>query len=102
MVVPRVSARRLDFDVHASGEVELALVGADLELLARLLVDVRAAENRVTRDVRRKRDWPRHARAGALRGLDDVVGRLVEELVVECPEANADGRGGSHVLFLTR
>ena len=44
----------------------------------------------------RERDGTRDARAGALRRLDDVVGRLVEELVIERLEANADLGGGSH------
>src|SRR5205085_12190251 len=98
------SARRLDLDVDTCRQIELhervqrllrrledveePLVGADLELLARLLVDVRTAEDRVARDVRGKRDGARHARTRALRGLDDVVRRLVEELVIERPEAN--------------
>src|SRR5580704_10051673 len=97
---------RLDFDVHASAEIQLhqrvegllggledveqPLVGPDLELLARLLVDVRPSEDGVARDVRRERDGAGDARAGSFGGLDDVVGRLVEQLMVERLEANAN------------
>src|SRR6266567_2245104 len=99
MVAIALIPLRLDLDVHAGAQIELhqrierllrrledveqALVGTNLELLARLLVDVRSAKDGVTRDVRGERDGPRHARAGALRGLDDVARRLVEELVIE-------------------
>ena len=72
----------LDLDVDAGGEVELAervdrllrrledveqpLVGADLELLARLLVDVRRAVHGEPLDVGRQRDRarPRARRCG--------------------------------------
>ena len=53
----------------------------DLELLARLLVDVRAAQHRVLVDARGQRDRARHARTGAHRGIDDLTGALVEQLV---------------------
>ena len=76
--------------------VEKTLVGTNLELLTRLLVDVRAAEDRVARDVGGERDRPSDAGARALRGLDDVVGRLVEELMVERLEANTNLGGGGH------
>src|SRR5512134_3502601 len=51
-------------------------------MLARLLVDVRAAENGELVDPGRERNRARDLRAGALCGLDDLPGRLVEELVV--------------------
>src|SRR3546814_7228771 len=66
---------QLDFHVHARGEVELhqrvdrlrgglhdveqPLVGAHLELLARLLVDVRTAVHGELLDTRRQRDRTR-------------------------------------------
>src|SRR5436305_12423962 len=65
-------AEGLDLDVHTGRQLELhqgvhrlaggledveePLVGADLELLPRLLVDVRRAVHRVARDVRGERD----------------------------------------------
>src|SRR4051794_17919496 len=114
MVAISKCSLRLNFDVDARGQIQLhervegllrrledieqALVGADLELLARLLVDVRSTKDRVTRDMRGERDGARDAGARALGRLDDVVGRLVEKLVIERLEANADLRGGSHGL----
>jgi hypothetical protein len=71
-------------------------VRADLELLARLLVDVRPAEHRIPADLGRQRDGARHARAGALGRLDDVARRAVEQLVVERLEADADFRCLGH------
>src|SRR5262249_22663626 len=71
-------------------DVQEPLVRADLELLARLLVDVRRAVDRVPRDVGRQRDRSHHARAGAARGVHDLVRRRVQDAVVERLEANAD------------
>src|SRR5687767_9306202 len=100
----------LDLDVHAGRQVQLhqgvegllgrledveqPLVRADLELLARLLVGVRRAEHAVLVDLGRQRDRARDLGAGALRGLDDLAGRLVEQLVIVRLEADADPRGG--------
>src|SRR5579862_2015838 len=81
----------LDFDVDAGREVELAecvdrllrrienveqpLVGADLELLARFLVDVRRAVHGETLDARRQRNRSSHAAARAPHRLDDLAHR---------------------------
>src|SRR5690349_19245095 len=74
----------------------------NLELLARLLVDVRAAQDCVLRDVRRKGNRPGDARAGAFGGLDDVVGRLVEQLMVERFQPNPDlGHAAHSITFVT-
>src|SRR5215470_18117992 len=96
----------LDLHVDAGGEVELAegvdgllrrledveqaLVGADLELLARLLVDVRRAVHREALDVRRERDGTRDAATGAADRVDDLPHRLVEEPVVVGAKPDAD------------
>src|SRR6266545_4510537 len=88
----------LDFNVHACRQVELherverlrrrledvqePLVRADLELLARLLVDVRAAQNGELVDPGWERDGAGHLRAGPLRRLHDLAGRLIQQLVV--------------------
>src|SRR3954447_15102472 len=74
----------LDLDVHARRQAELVqgvdglvrrlddvdqpLVGPDLELLPRLLVDVRAPEHRVALDAGRQRDRPVDDRVGPLGG----------------------------------
>src|SRR5262249_4531816 len=71
-------------------DVEHTLVRADLELLARLLVDVRRAVHGELLDPRRQRDRSPDARARALRRVDDLARRLVEHAVVVRPEADPD------------
>src|SRR5579863_1135960 len=96
----------LDLDVDAGGEVELhqrvhclrrriddieyALMRANFELLARLLVDVRRAQHRETLDPRRQRNGTAHPRAGPLRGAHDLAGRLIEHAVIVSAQADAD------------
>src|SRR5258708_6757210 len=63
---------------------------ADLELLARLLVDVRRAQHRELLDLGRQRDRAAHARAGPLGGVDDLARRLVEDAMVVRPQPDAD------------
>src|SRR5438094_846476 len=91
-------ALELDLDVDARWKVQLhqrvdgllrrivvvdePLVGADLELLARVLVDERAADHRELLDARGQRDRPRHGRPGPLRRLDDLRRGLLDQLVV--------------------
>src|SRR3546814_17814203 len=70
--------------------VKHALVGADLELLARLLVDVRATVDRELFDARRKGNRTADKGAGAAGGVGDVAGRLIEHAMIERLEANAD------------
>ncbi len=102
-------------DVHAGGEIELheridrlrgriddvenALVGADLELLARLLVDVRRAVDRELLDLGRQRDRTAHLRARPLRGRDDLARRRVENPVIESLQADPDVLA-VHIFFL--
>src|SRR5260370_13083181 len=97
---------QLDLDIDAGGEMELhqrvdrlrrriddvehPLMGADLELLARLLVDMRRAQHGELLDPGRQRDRPAHPRAGPLRGVDDLTGRLVEHAMIVRPQANSD------------
>src|SRR3989475_3083 len=100
------SLLHLDFDIHARRQIELRqrvdrlgarvhdvdqpLVGLQLELLAALLVDVRAAQHRPHLPLRGQRDGSRHLRARLLRRADDVRRGLVDERVVECFETNPD------------
>src|SRR5450759_1469288 len=90
--------KRLDLHVHAGGEVELhdrvhpllgwledveqALVGADLELLARLLIHVRGTQHAVLVLDRGQRNRARDLCAGASRGFHDLAGALVEHAIV--------------------
>src|SRR5687767_12003689 len=78
-------------------DVDEPLVRPDLKLLPAVLVDERASNDGVLLDTGRQRHRPGDVGAGALRGLHDLLGRLVEQLVVVRlePDANALlGHGG--------
>src|SRR5580765_2381362 len=99
-------AERLDLHVHARRQIELhqrvhrlrrrledvdqPLVGADLELLARLLVHVRRSEHGPLVLFRRQRNRPRQPRACPLGRLDNLAGALVEHARVVGLQANAN------------
>src|SRR6185312_1674424 len=96
----------LDLDVDAGGEVELhqrvhrlrrriddiehALMRADFELLARLLVDMRRAQHGEALDPRRQRNGTAHPSAGPLRGIDDLARRLIEHAMIVSAKPDAD------------
>ena len=96
----------LDHDVDAGGKVEAlervdglagglddvdqALVDAHLEVLAAVLVDVRRADDRVLADLGRQRHRAAHLRLRAQDRLDDLLRRLVDDLVVIRLQADAD------------
>src|SRR5689334_850421 len=106
LVLASAPALELDLDVDAGREVELhqrvdglrgwiddveqALMGAHLELLAALLVDVRRAVDGEFLDFRRQRDGPAHLCAGALGGRHDLARGRVENAVVERLQPDAD------------
>src|SRR5882724_6386600 len=97
---------KLDLDVDAGGEIELhqrvyrlrrriddvehAFVGPDLELLARLLVDMRRAQHGELLDLGRQRNRPAYARPRPLRRAHDLARRLVEHAVIVRPQADPD------------
>jgi hypothetical protein len=101
------------FHVHARAQVELhqrvqrllggledveqPLVGADLELLAALLVGVRGTQDREAVDPRGQRHRADDLRAGATRGLDDLAGGLIEKAMVVGFEPDSDFLGGRHL-----
>src|SRR5262249_42327243 len=106
---PSIAIRRslqLDLDVDAGREIELAegvdrllrrledveqaFVGADLELLARLLVDVRRAVHREALDVSGERNRAGDPPARPAHGLDDLADRLVEQPVIVRLQTDAD------------
>src|SRR4051812_48918518 len=97
----------LDLDVHARREmveplervdglrrglvdVDQPLVRADLEVLARVLVLEGRANHAVDVLLRRQRNGPGHARAGARRRLDDLLRRGLDRGVVVRLQADAD------------
>src|SRR6185295_17157252 len=71
-------------------DVEQPLVGPDLELLARLLVDVRRAVHGELLDTRRQRNRTANERTRAPSCVGDVPGGLIEHPVIEGLQANAD------------
>src|SRR5437867_6479285 len=75
-------AESVDRLLRGLEDVEQALVGADLELLARFLVDVRGPVHGEALDVGGKRDRPRDPPARAAYGVDDLAHRLVEQPVI--------------------
>src|SRR5205823_565289 len=78
------------------------LVGAHLELLARGLVHVRAPQHGPAVDDRRQQHRARDACAGPPHGLDDLLDRPIEQLVVIRLEADPDlliGGQGHHALL---
>src|SRR5579884_3038230 len=106
LAVSRAPRLRFELDVDAGGEVEVhqrvhrlrrglkdvdeALVRAHLEMLSRLLVDVRRAVHAEPVDLRGERDRTAHERARALRRIDDALGRLIEHAVIVRLEADAN------------
>src|SRR6476469_8231226 len=88
-------ARRLDY-------VEQALVDPHLEVLPRVLVDVRAPDDAIPVDLGRQRHRATDPGAGAHDRLDDLLRRLVDDLVVVRLEPDADllghGDGRSSLL----
>src|SRR2546428_12103590 len=99
-------AESFNFDIHTGGQLELhervdglrrrlenveqPLVRAHLELLPRLLVHMRTAQDRVARHLRRQRNRARHFRSGALGRVDDLRRGLIEDAVVIRFEPDAD------------
>src|SRR5687768_16804365 len=97
---------QLDLHIDARGEIELhqcvdrlrgrlhdveqPFVSPDLELLARLLVDVRRAVDGELLDARRQGNGPADESTRAARRVGDVARRLVQHSMIESLEANTD------------
>src|SRR6056297_1330882 len=104
----------LDLDVDTRGEreahqlvdgllrrlvdVDEALVGAHLEVLAGVLVLVGALDDAPHVALRRERDRPGDVRTGRLDGVHDLACGTVEDLVVVRLEADPDLLVSSHRL----
>src|SRR6185437_7881554 len=102
----KIQNLELDLDVDAGGQIELhqgidglrgridnvekALVGAHLELLAALLVDMRRTVDGEFLDAGRQRNGSANLRTGALRRVHDLTGRRIENPMVERLETYAN------------
>src|SRR5713101_593666 len=82
--------QRVDRLRRRAVDVDQALVGAHLEVLPRVLVLERAADHAVDVLLGGQRYGTGDGRAGALNRLDDVLGGLVERLVVVRLQSDAD------------
>src|ERR1022692_1571193 len=107
-----------DLHIHARGQIELhqrvhrllcrlenieqALVGADLELLPRLLIHVRRTQHAVFVLHRGQWNRPRNLCPGAPCGFHNLARRLVQDAVVVSLQPNANSFFSNHVsLSLT-
>src|SRR5580658_4517131 len=102
----RLGVLNLDLDIDAGRQVEAlervdrlrgvlhdvdqALVHPHLEVLPAVLVLVRGADHRVAVLVRRQRDRALHLGLGAQHRLDDLLRRLVQDLMVVRLQADPD------------
>src|SRR5271155_2314157 len=114
-VMPSLRARRpvriaicseLDLDIDTGGEVELhqsvdglrrriddvehPLVGANFELFARLLVDMRRTQHGIFLDLGRQWNRAAYARAGTLGGIHYLACRLIEHPMIISAQAYSD------------
>ena len=111
-------SERLNLHIHASWQIEFhqrvdcllrglknieqTLVGADLELLPRLLIHVRRTQHAVFILHRGQRNRPRDLCSGAPRGFHDLARRLVQDAVVVSLQADANSFFSNHsVISLT-
>src|SRR5579871_1012040 len=106
MPVRMTGPSELNLDVHTRGEIELhqrvhrlcrrvddvenPLMRTDLELLARLLVDMGRPQHRELLDAGRQRNRATHPCARPLRGVDDLARRLIENAMIIGPQADAN------------
>src|SRR3990172_2211700 len=81
-------AQRVDGLLGRFQNVEQPLVRANLELVARFLVDVRRTVHGESFDARGQGNRACHSSAGASHGLDDLTHRLIQDAVVVGLEPN--------------
>src|ERR1700734_28291 len=82
--------QRIDGLLGGLENIDQPLMGADLEGLARFLVDVRGTQHAVLVLHGRQRNGPCDLRAGALRRLDDFTGGGIEYAIVVSLKPNAN------------
>src|SRR5579862_1236801 len=110
-----LSAKRLDLHIHARRQVELhqrvhrvrsrlqnidqPFVRPHLELLARFLVHVRGPQHRPAVDHRGQWNRPGYVRARALRRVDNLFRRLIENAVIVRLQTNPNFFSVRHNLL---
>src|ERR1700722_3504752 len=110
------ASESFDLNVHARRKIELhqriyrvwrglenvdqALVCAHLKLLARFLVHVRRPQNRPTVDDCRQRNRTGNVGAGALRCVDNLFRRLIENAVIVRLQTNPNFFSVGHVYSM--
>lgn len=72
-------------------DVDEPVVGADFEVLHRLLVDVRAADDAEAADAGGQRDGSADPGAGALGGLGDLLRGCIQVARIVAAQPDADG-----------
>src|SRR5579871_3596256 len=95
--------QRIDRLVGRIEDVHQTLVGAQLELVACILIGVRRHQQGEALHLGRQRHGTAHRRARALGGLDDFPRRAVDQPVVEGFETNANvlvGHGAPYFMIL--
>lgn len=90
----------LDSFERRFGEVNEAAVDAHFVLVARVLVDEGRLIDRELADAGREGQGAVDHGAGALRGIEDFGCRLVENMVIEGGQADAEARGGERKSLL--
>src|SRR6185295_18944416 len=97
------AGRQIEFHQSVHGllrgleNIEQALVGADLELLARFLVHVRGTQHAVLVFHRGQWNRARDLRAGAPRGIDNLTRGLVQDAVVIGLQPDANSLFSNHI-----
>src|SRR5690606_31235287 len=103
---PGNSLLQLDFDVHASRQIQLhqginglvgriddvhqAQMGTNFVLVARGLVHMRGTQYVGALDAGRQRNRATNNSTGALRGIHDFKSRLIDQTIVESLQADTD------------
>src|SRR5665213_278447 len=92
------TAERFDRTRGVIENINHTFMRAHLELLTAFLVDMRAAQHRVSLDPGRHWNGAAHAGVGALRVLHDLLGRHVQRPVIVCFHSDSDSGLLAHSL----
>jgi hypothetical protein len=82
--------QRIDCAAVRIENIDKALMRTELELLTALLIDVRRAVHREGRLLRWKRDRTRYYAARRLDSTDDLLGRLIDQIMIVRLQLNSN------------